>query len=57
MEIILAFALAVLVLTAAVSVSGHSAPITRHQYGHSVAEIQARLASEATRTYVPLDRR
>lgn len=57
MEIILATTLAALVLIAALSTSSHSARITRHQYGRSVAEIQARLAAEATRTYVPIGRR
>ncbi|WP_459963067.1 hypothetical protein [Nocardia sp. IFM 10818] len=55
MEIILTAALLALVLVSAVATSIQTGT-TRHHHGPTVAQIQARIAAESSRTYVPLGR-
>ncbi|WP_306360901.1 hypothetical protein [Nocardia sp. CC227C] len=54
MEIILAIVVTALLLVVATAAALDHAPHARHHRGPTVAEIQARLDAEATRTLVPL---
>lgn len=54
MEIIIALLLAAVTLAAALSASATTTRTGQHRSGAAVAEIEARLRREQTRTFVPL---